>query len=272
MNRQTFSPESDRFMNLYIYNDSLAFRRPEQSEDLALTYPFLLKDMIEKRIGLRVNLLLRGIGGAGIKEIQKIILRDSGYLVRVTPSLNVVILQFGIVDCAPRPITFLLKPLLDRIPRIGAKIMSVFIKHRRWIQVVCNYRKTPIAQFKRRYKAILRVCIRVGTSPLATGMPLPPHKTESRSPGFRQSVTKYNQAIREISSEAFCDIEGGLDESLRERMLLPDGHHLTESGHQFYARALFKKMESLGLLEKATACDLASGQLTDGSQGAGMAE
>lgn len=251
MNRQEFSPDSSHFMNLYIYNDSLAFRRPGQSENIAFTYPFLLKDMIEKRVGVRVNLLIRGIGGAGIKEIQKIMLRDSGYLVRVSPSSNVVVLHFGIVDCAPRPITFLLKPLLDRIPRLGLKMMGVLIRHRRWIQAICSYKKTPIKQFIRRYKAILRLCSRVGTSPLFTGMPLPPLLTESRSPGFRRSVAAYNQAIREINAAAFCDIEGALDESSREEILLPDGHHLTEFGHQYYAKILFEKMNDLGLFEKS---------------------
>ena len=77
------------------------------------------------------------------------------------------------------------------------------------------------------------------------GLPLPPFSIEHRSPGFRRSASVYNAVIRDVIPDQFCDIEKDMTESLRESLLLPDGHHLTESGHQLYAEKLFERVKKL---------------------------
>lgn len=236
---------SDRFINLYIYSDSLAFRRMGQPHDLSFTYPFLLKEFIETRLGIRTNLLLRGCGAADITHIKETLVRDSGYFGGDWQVLNIAILQFGIVDCAPRPITYVLVPVLRRIPIVGTTILAKLVKHRRGLQAFCSYTATSKSRFKKEYASIVHICHGAKIRPIAVGLPLPTFSIEYRSPGFRRNANIYNQIIRDAIPENFCDIEQQMTESLRETLLLPDGHHLTEDGHRFYAENLCEKLQKL---------------------------
>lgn len=230
-------------MNLYIYSDSLAFRRLEQPQDISYTYPFVLKDLIETRLGIKTNLLLRGGGGADIKDIKTILIRDSGYFGGDHNTLNIAILQVGIVDCAPQPLTYLLAPILRNIPVVGPKVLAKMVKHRRRLQLLCSYTVTPRRAFQREYAFIVRTCHNAKIRPIAVGLPLPPLAVEQRSPGFRRSASLYNQVIHDVIPEGFCDIEQRLNESLRESLLLADGHHLTVDGHLFYAEQIFTMLQ-----------------------------
>lgn len=235
-----------KFINLYVYSDSLAFRRPGQPHDLSFTYPFVLHDLIESRLGYKTNLLLRGRGGGlTIESVKGIIKQDSGYLGGDGEALTVAILQFGIVDCAPRPITYAIVPFLRRLPIVGHKIIAALVEHRRGLQNLWSYKVTPERKFKREYSSIVYLCNSAHMRTLSVGLPLPPFVIEHRSPGFRRSASIYNELIREVVPESFCDIEQHISESLRESLLLPDGHHLTEAGHQFYAEKIFEQLNKL---------------------------
>lgn len=234
---------SDKFINLYIYSDSLAFRRLEQPQDISFTYPFVLKELIEARLGIRTNLLLRGGGGADIKRIKEILVRDSGYFGGDHQALNIAILQVGIVDCAPQPFTYLLAPMLRKMPIVGPKLLVKLAKHRSRLQTLCSYTVTSRRRFKKEYNFIVRTCHGAKIRPIAVGLPLPSLAIEQRSPGFRRSASIYNHLIRDVIPESFCDIEEQMTESLRESLLLADGHHLTEDGHRFYAENLFDKLQ-----------------------------
>ena len=234
-----------KFLNLYIYSDSLAFRRIGQSQDLSFTYPFKLKELVEMNLGIRTNLLVRGGGGVDIKQIGETVRRDTGYFGGDDQALNIAILQFGIVDCAPRPITYVLSPLLRNLPVVGPKLLAILVKHRRGLQNLCSYNITSKGRFKKEYASIIYTCHSVQIGTLAVGMPLPPLSIEHRSPGFRRSASIYNDLIRDVIPESFCDIEQHMTESLRESLLLSDGHHLTEEGHRFYAEKLFEQLKRL---------------------------
>ncbi len=234
---------NDRFMNLYIYSDSLAFRRLEQPQDISFTYPFVLKGLIETRLGVKTNLLLRGGGGANIRHIKEILVRDSGYFGGDHQALNIAILQVGIVDCAPQPFTYLLAPMLRKIPIVGPKLLAKLVKQRGRLQTMWSYTATSKSKFKKEYASIVRTCHCAKIRPIAVGLPLPSLAIEQRSPGFRRSASLYNNLIRDVIPESFCDIEQQMTESLRESLLLTDGHHLTEEGHRYYADKLFDKLQ-----------------------------
>jgi len=201
--------------------------------------------MVEMNLGCRTNLLVRGGGGLTVKRIREIVEQDSGYLGGDDQALNIAVLQFGIVDCAPRPITYVLSPFLRSLPVVGPKILASLIKHRRGLQNLCSYNATSKGRFKKEYAAIIYICNSVHIRTLAVGMPIPPFSIEHRSPGFRRSAAIYNELIRDVIPESFCDIEQHMTESLREFLLLSDGHHLTEEGHRFYAETLFERVKRL---------------------------
>ncbi len=233
------------FLNLYVYSDSLAFRRNGQSQDLSFTYPFILKGLVETNLGVRANLVLRGGGGIDIKRVRETVRRDSGYFGGDDQAVNIAVLQFGIVDCAPRPITYLLSPLLNRLPVIGPRILAELVRHRTGLQNLCSYTVTSRRTFKKEYASIVNICHSVGMRTLSVGLPLPPLSIEHRSPGFRHNASLYNDFIRDVTPDSFCDIEQYMTESLRESLLLSDGHHLSEEGHRFYAEKLFGQLKKL---------------------------
>ncbi len=236
---------SDRFINLLVYGDSVAFRRIDDPQDFAVTYPFKLKELIERELKVRVNLLLRGRGGADIRAIEAILVRDTGFLAGAPGSTTIAVLQFGIVDCAPRPFTYVLTPGLRLLPLIGQPVLSQLVQHRRGLQKLWSYTVTTKRDFWRRYTGIVNVCHGSGMKPVAVGMPLPPISMEQRSPGFRRSTALFNDIIRDVIPESFCDVEASLTESLRESILRSDGHHLTEAGHRLYADLLLERVRKL---------------------------
>ena len=232
------------FINIFIYSDSLAFRRPGQPEDISFTYPFLLKSFVEERLGKSANVLLRGSGGADAKYIRQMIKRDAGYFRGAkTPGRNYAILQFGVVDCAPRPITYMFTPVLRRLPLIGTTVMEILVKHRATLQKIWSYRITSPGRFEREYRSVLGICRSMELEPIVVGIPLPPLGIEKRSPGFRKSVAIYNRCIEGIFSDSYCNIEEGLSDDVRDSILLPDGHHLTEEGHRYYAEMMFARLQ-----------------------------
>ncbi len=236
---------TERFMNLLVYGDSIAFRRIDDPQDMALTYPFRLREMIESDLGIRVNLLLRGCGGADVRSIKTIIDRDTGYLAGASGSTTIAVLQFGIVDCAPRPFTYALTPALRLVPVIGPRILAPLVKRRRGLQKLWSYTVTSKSNFKKDYAAIVNICHGAHLKPIGMGMPLPPVMMEHRSPGFRRSTALYNEIIRDVIPESFCDVEARMTESLRESVLRSDGHHLTDAGHRLYAELLLEKVRKL---------------------------
>ncbi len=231
------------FLNLYVYSDSLAFRRVGQPHDLSFTYPFVLKGLIETRLGIRTNLVLRGGGGATVTHIREVVVRDSGYYGGDNSAINVAVIQCGIVDCAPRPVTYVVAPLLRLLPIAGPRILATLVSHRSGIQNLWSYRVTSERRFSKEYARIVRACHASFLRPIAVGLPLPTLTIERRSPGFRRSAMLYNELIRDVLPESFCDVEQQMTESLRETFLLPDGHHLTEAGHRLYAETILGQVQ-----------------------------
>jgi hypothetical protein len=231
---------NDRYCNLFIYSDSLAFRRVGQPADLGFAYPFVLKELLETRLGLRVNLLVRGRGGARIGQLREFLNSDSGFFSFESAGRNIAVFQVGIVDCAPRPFTYALVPLLKRIRFFGPRIIAILRKDRSRLQGLWSYVLTPKKKFAREYAAIIRLSKAAMLEPIAVGMPLPPAAIEERSPGFCASVIAYNETIRTALPDAFCDIESKVRAADREKLLMQDGHHLTEAGHQLYAECIFE--------------------------------
>lgn len=236
---------SAEFVNVFVYSDSLAFRRSEQPQDLRFTYPFVLQRAIESRLGIRANLIMRGNGGATIVDVHATLRRDTGYFAGDPRAANVAVIQCGIVDCAPRPFTYAFVPVLRMVPLVGDRLLGTLVKNRPVIQQLGSYRAVSKRRFAKEYRALARTCQIASMRPVAIGMPLPTDAIERRSPGFRASVAAYNELIRQAVPEAYCDVERGIPDAERERYLLGDGHHLTELGHRLYAESALAHIEKI---------------------------
>ncbi len=235
--------QSPSFLNLFVYSDSLAFRREGQSHDLAFLYPFVLKEIIQQRLDVRVNLVLRGVAGATVPRMQATVVRDTGYYGGTDEALNIAVVQCGIVDCAPHPFTYAFAPALHAVPVLGERVITYLVRHRRRLQLTWSYREVSERKFSRAYAAIVRTCRRMHICPVAVGMPIPTPDIEYRSPGFSRSIVRYNELIRQALPDAYCDVESRFSDATRRSLLLEDGHHLTNAGHILYAEALYPIVE-----------------------------
>jgi len=235
-------------INLFIWGDSLCFRRPFQPDNYGFTYPFLIKKALQQKIGVDVNLMVRSLGGLTIIECCQLVKRDSGYLDfrNDTGVLNVAILQVGVVDCAPLPFTYPFMKIFEKIPYIGNQITGVLKKLRPTLQNIYSKPKTSKKIFLKNYSEILNLLGNRNFIIVGVGIPTPNNEIEQRSPGFQKSAKNYSTLIEEMN-ENYVDIEGaitsqlltGNEVDLRDKIIIKeDGHHLTEAGHILYSEMI----------------------------------
>jgi hypothetical protein len=242
-------------INLFIWGDSLSFRRPFQPDDFGLTYPFLLQKKLKDSIGCEVNLMVRSRGGITIPESRVLINGDCNYLNfrKDDGILNVAVLQYGIVDCGLLPFTYPLLRFFLKVPLIGGKVVYILKKSRNILQKISSKPRTSKKEFLKNYNAITRLLADRGFLVFGIGLPTPNNEMELRSPGFQKSTSEYNELIRGMV-ENFVDIEqhisGNTDvsnsEDFRDEILIKeDGHHLTQTGHKMYAELISEKIVSV---------------------------
>lgn len=235
-----------KFVHLYFYTDSVAFPRIED-QSLNQTWPFFLKDRLEAECGVRVYLCLRGLGGATIDEIRAIFLRDIGYFRGQGGStVSLVIFNTGIVDAAPQPFTFWLRNLA-KIPLIGPKlwhyVQKPLIPKRALLQKIWWYRRTPPGRFAQIFNQMVRQAKSLDMQAISIDTPMTPVAFETRSPGLRESIQKYNAIKRQN-----CDVTHVAMEWVQDEHFLEDGHHFKPIGHQLLADRLLQAVR--GFIKK----------------------
>jgi hypothetical protein len=185
---------------------------------------------------------LRGFGGASSSDLISIMKKDTpyfGFSEKASDSEVVVIFSVGIVDVAPRPITYKLK-IVAKLPIIGPRIWlaisRVLRRHRVAIERIARYKITSY----RRYRSNIRKVCSLVTNPnarvLITETPIPSLYVCSRSPYFRKNVErlnhlKLNEVLRNPRLE-FVPLRINKD----KHFISPeDGHHFSVEGHEVVA-------------------------------------
>ncbi len=237
-----------KVINLFIWGDSLSFRRHFQSDDIGFTYPFLLQKKLKNLLNCEVNLMVRSRGGISTPESRVLIYGDCAYLNFRNDEgiINIAVLQLGIVDCAPLPFTYPLLRFFDKVPIIGVHVVHIFKKYRHIFQKISSKPKTSKRKFVNNYIEINRLLSDRGFLVFGIGLPTPTQLIELRSPGFQKSAVYYNELIRNMIDN-FVDIEQHIfdskSENFREKILVKDdGHHLTQIGHSMYAKLISEKI------------------------------
>ncbi len=232
----------DKVVYLYFYTDSVAFPRIED-QTLEQTWPFLLKDRLEDECGVRVYPCLRGQGGATIGTIRSIFLRDIGYFRgQRGNTVSIVVFNTGIVDAAPLPFTFVLRRLTI-IPLIGPRLWDYLqkslIPNRALLQKIWSYRLTSPGRYRYIFNHMVCQVRRLEMYAISVDTPLTPVALETRSPGLRRSIKKYNDIKHENTDITHVAMDWVLDAHYLE-----DGHHFTTEGHRLLADRLLQAMRS----------------------------
>ncbi len=206
-----------------LLTDSLAFPRSEPElvryED---TWVALLK-----RCFPAIDFVHCGRGGATLIDLFK---HSTYYHGNIQPAL--VLVQSGIVDCAPRALTVVEQQVLQRLPLLGAPLLALVRKRaaamRRWRRM--SY--TPLVTYEawvNRYESLYSNVHWIGI--------LPAHSDyELRVEGIGMSIDRYNAVLRRrhfVSTDDFT-----------AKDIMSDYHHLSAAGHRRLAARLADVVQS----------------------------
>ncbi|CAJ0809861.1 hypothetical protein LMG19087_00577 [Ralstonia wenshanensis] len=205
---------------ILLITDSLAFpRREPEVVRYEETYISLLKAEFPDYDFIHV-----GRGGGTIVDLYK---HTSYFHATVEPAL--VLMQCGIVDCAPRTLTVVEQQIITRLPILGTFIGAMvkrYAKHlRRWRGITYTPLSTFIEYIKR-FESLYNDVYWIGILPAVP-------EYEAHINGIAKKINQYNDALRQyqfISTDEFV-----VDD------IMTDFHHLNRSGH----RKMFKKLADL---------------------------
>jgi hypothetical protein len=227
---------------ILCYTDSTGL--PRVNEVLPIdSWPFLLL----KELGMSTSIYVRGFAGITSTEIFQMVVKDASYL-GLTEDENeftgVAILSFGIVDAAPRPITYKLAWVGNK-GRAGALIWSqlkrFLVPLRPKIQNKWSYSFTEPHDFENDLRGIMKTISNPRVTKILVLTPLPSRTLEERSPGIIKAVSDFNLIKRNVASE-FSDVHLVEVDSSREGFYRSeiDGHHFSKLGHCEMAASIGK--------------------------------
>ena len=197
-------------MKILILTDSLGLPRfkPEICS-FKDTWPILLKNIYP-------DIHQVSIGAA----TSQVLLKQIAYQKPFEP--NIVILQVGIVDCAPR---FMSRKELDltyALGIIGKGLRSIFNK--KWIKKIRNISYINEKDFE---KNIREIQSSFKCPVIAVGI-LPSNKEyEEFLPGVTKKTTLYNGILKQNFNK-FIDTD-----DLEIHGIMSDYHHLNKKGHEY---------------------------------------
>lgn len=213
-------PMSTIRSRILLITDSLAFPRVEPEivryED---TYIALLKSEFPDCDFIHI-----GRGGGTIVDLYK---HTNYFHTTINPAL--VLMQCGIVDCAPRALAVIEQQIISRLPVLGPFVGRAVKQNtkrlRRWRKM--TYTPLPeFAEYVDRFESLYNNIYWIGILPAAA-------EYESAINGISANIDKYNEILRKrrfVSTNDFT-VED----------VMTDYHHLNRTGHQ----KLFRKLASL---------------------------
>lgn len=241
-----------------IYGDSLSMPRIGEGICLTDTYPELLKTFYSNLWKDEVFLCNRSRFGNTITLASEDLRQDS--LNFGKPGGEVLIMQIGICDCAPRPIPSWMASLIKELPeKLKNKVNNLIYRLRPVIQKIVYWRNTPPEVFRKFYLELIeRYSIEFNKVYIIN---IPPSfiEIEKRSPGFNFSIELYNQIISNVVKQAakqnifLVDVFNKIRLSANNRteyVIQKDGHHITIEGHKLYAQMIIdQELSELSSIE-----------------------
>lgn len=200
-----------------ILTDSLAFPRTEpEVVSYEQTWVALLK-----RYFPQIDFVHCGRGGATIDDLFK---HSTYYHGTIQPAL--VLVQAGIVDCAPRALSVIEQQVLQRLPVVGPLVLALVhgnaARLRRWRGI--NY--TSLAS----YEAWIQAYERLFANVHWIGILPADAEYESRVQGIGAAIDRYNAVLLRRNYISTTDFKSS--------DIMSDHHHLNVAGHHRLAARL----------------------------------
>lgn len=215
---------------LLVLGDSVAFCRSSAEQHLDEAWPQLLHGS-----GAGDVRWVRSAGGASSREVLAEARHIASY-VGETLTWEAAVIQVGIVDVSPRPFGRRLQALIDRLPPLRRALLPHFpsltrIRSRPWVSE---------AAFERNMGSLVDVVGTYCAWVILIEIAHPGSGLEQKLGSFTERVDAYNDVLARIAETrpGVVSVVPTIDADALPPHLLPDGHHLTTTGHQVVADAV----------------------------------
>lgn len=222
---------------IIVYGDSLALSREWDGVAREETYPELLCSAL--RSAREEGAVLENRSHAG-EPIERKFERYAKEGLRG----DVLILQCGIVDCAPRPISPSLRAAIGKIPGLLRwPIVRLLHVARPWLlRLGLVWRNTSIERFEAVLSTWLARALNEGMMVCVVNIAPTNSAAERQSPGLSASISAYNACIERAVSlqpgSRLVDVHAAIlkqGADANPYVNQRDGHHITRAGHRLYA-------------------------------------
>ncbi|MGY4383086.1 hypothetical protein ACVWYN_000105 [Pedobacter sp. UYP24] len=234
-------------MIIQFYADSLGLPRPKIVK-ASETYIQIFTNWLRTKNEEQIYLYDRAKGGSVITQLFNIYKEDNTY---IEEKKDILIIHEGICDCAPRPISPLLRKIIWKLPSfLKNKTIHYIHKNRAKLLSKGNiYYHTSEEEYNKILLNWLSDAIITFEKVILFTIAPTNQKTEVHSPGLSSAINSYNnvikQAVSQIGSHKISLIDTfsviNSDKNLIDKYITElDGHHLTKEGHRFYANKLIE--------------------------------
>jgi hypothetical protein len=201
---------------ILIIGDSLCLpRNKPEIVKLSDTWPYLLKN------NNQFEIIQLSIGGGTIKNLYEQSVYYEGY------DPDVVIIQSGIVDCAPRALSWLEKELIN-----SNRILSYLFSHLMPINLMRKYRKLTYTKQNDYKKFIKEFTIRFSNCKIIfIGIIPASNEYEAFLPNVSQNIKCFNEIIKkQINAQKDIFLNTA---NIPMSGIMSDYHHLNTIGHNW---------------------------------------
>jgi lysophospholipase L1-like esterase len=217
---------------LAVFGNSVSL--PPREDPAVRPYATLLGE----RLAPDWQVLLRAVDGGRVQDVA----REAKRCLE-TERPDACVIQVGIVDCAPRPLSERERTWLGRVPVAALQRKLIRLLHVHRARVIAARRLiqwTPLPEFRAAFQDLADACCAAG-QPLAVLEILPGTRAVvARNPKLAAQIDAYNAAMRAAAPVArFLDAEEQLGGAPVDELAVgPESVHLNQQGHQRIARAL----------------------------------
>ncbi len=232
-----------RYSQIIVYGYSTCLPRPDSSNS-SETWP----SVVHKQIGIETPIYIRGFAGADSHELKRVSTRDLFHFGLDSKDnqleRSLVILMFGIVDCAVLPFTYKLARV-KQIPVLGNYVWKYFLRSvhpfRPKLQTFWSHNAVAKDKFKSNLEQILLSLSPEKTDVLLVLHPIPHKNTEERSPKWRESAIQYNEIKSKLATVQPNIYLVDTSSFPPELFISPqDGHHFSKLGHSWIAHKIME--------------------------------
>lgn len=222
-------------MRILIVTDSLGAPRKVKGEVIFYeeTWVYKLTKLFMNHEHEVISMTLNGLDSKELLALvkEKLLLYN----------IELVIFQYGIVDCAPRVLSknFI---LIFTFLKLSKYIQKIISKHHAFLTNIIKLEYVPIKEFDNNtiaiYKLFSDIKVKVINLPIA-----PACKAYiQKSPRISYNISLYNQILMRNTDLIFDDIYSNID---TEKIFLSDLHHLNSYGHDIVFNYLENNLKKL---------------------------